>query len=126
MLNHGQAEHIKYQDDIAFLLDNGNPYRQQVDYAHYAMTKRQGTVHLHVGSLTFGDDKKISALQAADVIAWGLHRFVNDKSSLNKGFEPIAEIFKSYHIHHQWEEKWLRDLSEPLLEIVHEDDVSKF
>jgi hypothetical protein len=128
-INHDQAEHMNYQDNISFLLDDGNTRKKEIIGTYEAIKNWQKTKLLHVGGVMFDDDTYISALQAADVIAWGVRRLANDNSSLNKGFEPIAKIFSTNHIQSQWKDEWLRSLSESIrshIRVSPEGDVYEF
>jgi hypothetical protein len=117
-INDEQAWHNNYKDRIAFLLDDGNTHKNHIIAARDAILhSRKTDPHYlpHTGSITFDDDKYISALQAADVIAWGVRRRSNGKK-LDKGFEPIAQILDADdHWQTSWEDKMLIDLSEFLL-----------
>lgn len=109
MLNHKLAEHNKYADPIPIIMDSGNPKRGQVTQIHGWMQKRFQKLHyMHLGSLTFDDDKVWGILQAADVIAWGTRR----KSSnvpFGTGFAPINDMLSDehYHAHQHWKQEWL-------------------
>jgi hypothetical protein len=116
-----QAKHANqetYAGDIPFLLDGGNPHAEEVREAHtYLMDFcEKDSVSLgHPGSLTFGDDNKLRALQAADVIVWTVSRSVAADTFKN-GFEPLATILESRHIQQPFEEEWMAESSNVLRE----------
>lgn len=109
------ARDSQYHKDIAFLLEQGNEHACHILNAHTEMVRiqRERVMPIHVGSLAF-EHKRISALQAADVIAWGVRRRVT-KTPIGKGFQPIAEIFSQDHIQKAWEEDWLQSLNDSIL-----------
>lgn len=86
-----------YIGDIAFLMEGGNEHCEDVRRAHRGMMqmKKEGAIGIMDGSLTF-NSKKLSPLQAADVIAWGVRRKVSGET-LGKGFQPISNIFDGKH-----------------------------
>jgi hypothetical protein len=117
-INHQQHEHMNYQDNIAFLLDDGTQHKGHILGARDAILKWQKTRPLHVAGITFDDDTRVSALQAADVIAWAVRKRA-EGVPLNKGFEPIAKILDADdHLQSLWEDKWLRELSESLIPYI--------
>jgi hypothetical protein len=114
-INHQQANYKNYDKDIAFIIDEGNKYRSHIDGAHTEIRKWQKTEPYHVGSLTFGDDEQIPALQAADIISWATRRRISGLT-LTNGFEPISNILDDKaHIQARWEEDWLQDLLKNLM-----------
>lgn len=71
MMNHKSAMVNNYEDPIPIIMDAGNPHKGHVIEAHAFMLKRWQSLigDLHLGSLTFDDDKVLNSLQAADMIA---------------------------------------------------------
>ena len=58
MMNHKLAEFNGYRDPIPIIMDSGNPKSGQVRKTHAFMQKKfQKAAYLHLGSLTFDDDK---------------------------------------------------------------------
>lgn len=110
----GQANYSYYSRNIAYLLEAVSEHAGQIRVAHQEMLnlQKQGKMS-NIGSLAFGD-KNISALQAADVIAWGERRR-RTGLSIAKGFEPIATIFNEYHLEHSWQNEWLHGLNDAIL-----------
>jgi hypothetical protein len=106
LTNHG------YEDDIPYILHHGNSKRKDIDAAHEAYANKQmADFPLHMGSLTYDSGTKLSTLQAADMIAWGVYRRLSH-IPLNKGFGPISGLFKIRHEEHEYEDKafqWLAD-----------------
>lgn len=85
----------KYEHDIPFMLDGGCPDRADIDNAHVFFCKDfprlRPDVITHAGGLTWGDDTKFPALQAADVIAWAVRRKTAGMQFSN-GTEPLEEV----------------------------------
>lgn len=112
--NHLRAVHNKYEKNIGFLLDSGNPYADHVREAHSTLLVWQKSEPLHAGSLTFASDEDVSALQAADLVAWSVRRrLVNGK--FENGFEVLLEIFDEAHSEESWEGTALQLLSDRLV-----------
>jgi hypothetical protein len=110
---HLRAVHNKYDKNIGFILDFGNPYAAHVLEAHAALKRWQDTKPLNVGSLKFEDDKVVSALQAADLVAWSVRRRLT-KSPFGNGFEPLLGIFDDAHSEVAWDGGWLQQLTDGL------------
>lgn len=89
------AEDNGYPDQIAYLVDRGSPFSEQIDLGHRLICLRERGLGLktYTGSLTFADDENISALQAADVIAWSYRRNLSE-NGLSDEFEPLRGIFE--------------------------------
>lgn len=115
VMNHQLAEHNSYKEKIAFFLDIGNPYASHVVKAHAAMYQTQQEHFLHVGPLSFDDDKDFGVLQAADVIAWGTRRRASG-IALDYPFNPIMGIFgEEHHAEASWESHLLKGLADGLM-----------
>jgi hypothetical protein len=100
--------------NIAYLIEQGNEYSGHILQCYDAMRRMQKeNMPLHIGALTFGD-KNISALQAADIIAWGVRRHASG-IPIGKGFQPISNIFKIKHRQFLWKDSHLQNLSNGLL-----------
>jgi hypothetical protein len=111
---HLKAEYKPYHNNIAYLVEAGNEYSTHITHCYNAMIEMQKQGEpLHVGTLTFAD-KNISALQAADVIAWAVRRRVSE-ISIGKGFQPISKIFDENHTEFLWKDSYLQELSDGLL-----------
>ena len=72
------AEGQGYSYDIPFMSDEGCPDRKDIETAHDFLVRLfpdyLPPFPTHAGELTWGDDKKVPALQAADVVAWAVRR----------------------------------------------------
>jgi hypothetical protein len=112
---HLNAEHKGIPYNIPYIVEQGNEYQQHIFKAHAGMIRIQKeNMSLHVGSLTFAD-KNISALQAADLIAWGNRRLASG-IPIDRGFEPILDIFSDpHHANYLWKDSYLKELSDGLL-----------
>ena len=110
-INFKQANFSQYTGNIAFLLDEGNKHCGHVLYTHKELKRQQETSgnSLNIGSITFEDDIRVPTLQAADVIAWAVHRKVCGLK-LGKGFQPISRILGENHQQYSWEEDWLQEM----------------
>jgi hypothetical protein len=105
VMNSVQAQLEGYTQDIAYLLDIGNPFSPQVLNARSVMLTRKDELTLNVGTVGFDSDDNLSALQAADVIAWSVRRKL--ASELKSGFEPLAGIFDNRHLEVPYKPEWM-------------------
>lgn len=84
-----------YTNRIAYLVDKGsNHHHEQIDAAHSVVLeweKFKG-IESRVGPLAADLDDNLTALQAADVVAWSYHR--KKESTLEDEFLPLLDIFK--------------------------------
>ena len=112
MLNGSQARREGYQDDIAYLLDTGNPFKHQILNAHAVMLSRRADFPLNVGTLGFDSDDELSALQAADVVSWSVRRKL--ASELRSGFEPLTGIFDKKHLEVPYSLEWMLDVAKTI------------
>ena len=110
---HVRAVHNNYTKNIGFILDSGNAYAAHVREGHAALKRWQDTTPLNVGSPTFEDDKDVSAIQAADLVAWSVRRRLT-KSSFGNGFEPLLGVFDEAHSEVAWDGGWLQQLTDGL------------
>jgi hypothetical protein len=117
--NHVEAINNKYKHDIAYLLSEVSEHKGQILDSHAEMIRLQEeeSIPFHVGTIAFGLPRKVPALQAADVISWGvLRRFV--ARPFDQGFEFIEHIINGdHHVQHLWEEKELQTLAHRFMEI---------
>ncbi len=112
---HSYSLKEKLEDGIAYLLDDGNEFKQYILYSYDAIKRLQkGKIFFHVGSLSFDDDEKVSALQAADIISWGVRRIQNI-GELKNGFEPIHRILTKNHLYSFWNEEILRGVCDDMM-----------
>ncbi|OGP71137.1 MAG: hypothetical protein A2Z73_06225 [Deltaproteobacteria bacterium RBG_13_60_28] len=118
------ARDSQYHKDIAFILEQGNEHTSHIFYAHKEMARIQKhkEMQIYIGSLTF-EPKQISALQAADVIAWGARRrTIGDP--IGKGFQPISQIINQNHVQDFMREEWLQKLNDVILKSPKNDSES--
>jgi hypothetical protein len=113
---HINATNQKINYNIPYIVEKGNEYQQHILMAHNGMLRMQReNIHLHVGSLTF-EDKNLSTLQAADVIAWSGRRIAT-RMLIEKGMEPLLDIFMdNHHINCSWEDRYLKEFSDRLVD----------
>ncbi|MGO9176959.1 MAG: DUF3800 domain-containing protein [Desulfobaccales bacterium] len=104
-----QAKLSNYDGEIAFFLEQGARHSGHILNAHNAMLQIQKDKELpiNVGPIAFGP-KKISVLQAADIIAWAVRRRVSELP-IGKGFQPISNLFEIRHIERSYDDKSLQD-----------------
>lgn len=80
-------------ETISYLVDDGSSCKDQLKDAHtwiMESEKAKGQSR-HTGSMAFDTDDRVSALQAADVIAWSARRREID-GQLKDEFEPLAAV----------------------------------
>lgn len=89
------AHEANYPERINYVVDSGNPFAEQLRLAHLmAMAQEnQNRGGFKTGALLFDSDDNVTALQAADVIAWTARR-KHSGSGLTGEFLPLEEILK--------------------------------
>jgi len=81
-----------YPERLAYLMDTGNPYADQIQKGHALQSAIEKLVNApFTGRLTFENDANNTALQAADVIAWSARR--RSAEGLLNEFAPLEGIF---------------------------------
>ena len=115
--NHRRAVFNKYTKNIGFILDSGNPYAGHVVGAHATLLECQKSEPLNVGSLTFDQDDNVTALQAADVVAWSVRRRLVGMP-FNNGYEPLVGIFDEAHSEQSWDGDTLQPLAHELARVI--------
>jgi hypothetical protein len=89
---HKLARSQNYTRNIAFVMDTGNPYAAHVLAGHAAIQEKQtDEFFVNLGSLTFADDNKVTALQAADLVCWATRRRATGLPFL-EGFDVLEGI----------------------------------
>lgn len=96
LLNFTNAKQNKYEKKIAYLVDEGNPYRDHILNAHAALKEIQKSRFLNLGSIAFDGDQDYCSLQAADVIAWSVRRSATRE--LRRSFLRLSRILESNHV----------------------------
>ncbi len=84
-----------YKNRIAYLVDKGSDHHhEQMNAAHTVVLQweKHKALESRVGSLTADLDDNVTALQAADIVAWSYHR--KKESTLEGEFIPLLDIFK--------------------------------
>jgi hypothetical protein len=83
-------------DRIAYLVDEGSAFAEQIRLGHAlvkAWEHSHGSLVIRTGALAFDSDDNVSALQAADLIAWSARRkFSGD--GLTAEFSPLNEALR--------------------------------
>lgn len=117
-LNQAVAERIPYEGKIAYLLDEGFGYIDQLKEAHAVIVnieKQSGRPH--TGRLEFRSDDAVPMLQAADAIAWAARRRQLD-GALREGFEPLNEALvedrRPSHAHVRIPPHGIKMLADPI------------
>jgi hypothetical protein len=105
----GLDKHGPHRWPLSFVLDDGNPYKQDIIEGKpvtLAMFPR-------VASIDFRSDKSVSLLQAADVLSWAVRRDLS-----GKGFpawaEPLKGLFDGQHLNFNYEAGWMKDVAQKL------------
>jgi hypothetical protein len=109
--NHAILEDVKYRDDIPYILHHGNPRKGDILGAYEACINWQKKRPFHMRTIQFDDGNLLCALQAADMVAWGVRRKLSNLPFEN-GYEPIIDLFKGKHEQPEWTGKMLREISE--------------
>jgi Protein of unknown function (DUF3800) len=98
LFNCGVAQFHKSEKSIAYLGDKGTGnHHEQLDAAHSIISeweRRKG--YSNVGAIAFDFDHRVSALQAADAIAWTLHR-QRESEEFGKDFLPLLGLFEKQY-----------------------------
>ncbi|MGA8573528.1 MAG: DUF3800 domain-containing protein [Desulfobaccales bacterium] len=112
---HKMAEHSKYYDNIAFILDLGTRNTDHVIRAHRGLVniqKKTPSLIGNIGTIAFEDDERVVALQAADIIAWGVRRRLAGLP-FRMGYEPIPLLLtEDDHLQYPWESKDFQEIKE--------------
>jgi hypothetical protein len=90
MINDVLAPKTKGDFSISYMMDDETPKKRDVEEAYPLMMSVKT-----MGKLDFGKDNSISALQAADLIAWSIRRRISGTFSL--GYEPLTDLFGEDH-----------------------------
>ena len=121
-INHKEAINNNRWHNIAYLMAAVSEHSGQIKEVHEAIKKGQenNILELNVGSLAFDSPKKVTALQAADVIAWGVRKQLLQEP-FNRGFECIEHIINgNHHSQYSWEESMLQELGSTLAKLKSE------
>jgi hypothetical protein len=125
MMNSKLANQNDYPDKIAYLVDQGSPFAEQLRMGHLMVAAFENSQNATVrtGGLMFADDAEVSALQAADLIAWTARRqFSGD--GIHGEFTPLLDIFKKRfddggrpvrpHVHYQVQDDFAKSVMDDL------------
>ena len=98
MANCELATITKYGDRIAYLVDKGSSHHhEQLNGAHSLIIeweKHMGRIS-KTGAIAFDYDDRVSALQAADVVAWTFHR-KQELLEFGDEFSPLLKLFEDH------------------------------
>jgi hypothetical protein len=91
----------KHRWPLAFILDDGNAYKQHI---------LDGLPHFlkafpRIFDVSFASDHNMVALQAADVLAWTVRRRLSG-GHFGSGFEPLLDLLSVYHMNFNYEDEW--------------------
>jgi hypothetical protein len=90
------ANHSNHPDRIAYLVDETRSFAEQIRMGH-VLCKAWEASHdpkiVRTGALAFDSDDNVSALQAADLIAWSARRSLSGDGLLNE-FSPLKEVLR--------------------------------
>ncbi|MGA2191924.1 MAG: DUF3800 domain-containing protein [Nitrospirota bacterium] len=120
-LNHSQAEYRAQFGDIAgniaYFYDHGCRHKEDLRQAYDVMMEWQKLKPLHVGSFT-EDSRILSTFQAADLVAWAVHRKINNHP-FHKGLEPIEELLnEEHHIQHGYDGDFLQRFADAMNQLT--------
>jgi hypothetical protein len=122
MMNAKIANDNNYPDKVAYVVDQGSPFAEQLRVGHLMVAAYENShgPKVRTGGLMFADDVDISALQGADLIAWTVGRKVSG-DGIRDEFVPLLNIFEKRfdvdghlirpHIHYEVED----DLTERIM-----------
>lgn len=116
--NHIEARNNNRKHDIAYLMSEVSEHKGQILKSHALMkrTQEDGSMPLHMGRITFEYPKYVPALQAADVIAWGVNRRLRNLP-FDQGYDFIEQIITGQkHVQHSYNSKDLHGIYEGLIE----------
>lgn len=115
LFNARVAEHHDYPDQIAYLVDEGSAFAEEIRVGHLFVKswEASNTASVRTGALAFDSDERVSVLQGADVVAWSARRHFSG-DGLDNEFTPLRDIFQGRftgsgirihpHFHH-----WVQD-----------------
>jgi hypothetical protein len=111
----GQANEAHYRGAISFILEQGAKHSGHILKAHETMMQIQKdkVLSINVGSIAF-EPKKLSILQAADIIAWGVRRSVSG-IPIGKGFQPISNLYNIKHLQWSYSDDELQEFSNVIM-----------
>ena len=95
-INRASAARQNYNGEIDYVLDDGNRFKRHIVQMHDVIGRLPEPAEHKVGSLVFGTDAEIHALQAADVIAWATRR-VKAGKQFQSVHKPLNGLFDRYH-----------------------------
>ncbi len=95
-INRGTAAHQGYDGEIDYVVDDGNRFKRQIVQMHGVIKQLPELAESKVGSLLFGTDSDVPALQAADVIAWATRR-VKAGKQLQGVHTPLKMLFDEHY-----------------------------
>jgi hypothetical protein len=113
VVNVQTAESKDYHEPIAYVLDSGTRYRGRVLETHASMQGDHEHAGWQVGPIRFESDTFLTALQAADVVAWTKRR-LDSGLGLPEDFEPLRDLFTENYVTAVVTESLLRDMKERL------------
>lgn len=98
MLNQGLARLISDKEtETSYLVDSGSACAQQLLAAHARLLKHEKAEgkFRHTGAMGFDTDDRVSALQAADVIAWSARKR-QITGPLAEEFAPLNDVLDEH------------------------------
>lgn len=107
---HMAAEQKRYSGRVGIVMDAGNQHADQVRGAHKHLVTDPEWADFKIGSLSFDDDRVVTPLQAADVIAWAA-RVQVQSGAFTKGYEPLAELLDESHLQHEFPENAMEEIA---------------
>jgi hypothetical protein len=103
------------RENVAYLLDSGFPFSDQLIQAHFAIVDRyrKKGESCFVGAMAFEKDDRVPALQAADAIAWSARKRAID-GNLPAQFAPLEQLFVDFHAEIKLDSSAIRMMATPI------------
>jgi hypothetical protein len=96
-MNRDRAKETNFRERIAYVLDRGTAYANHVRAYHDLFKESGERDHYYLGPIAFESDDRVTALQAADVVAWTKRRLLSGRLP-HPDFQPLADLFASDHV----------------------------
>ena len=95
---------------LSFVLDDGNPYRQDISDGKPVFLRN----FPRLAGIDFSSDTGVRTLQAADVLSWAVRRELSG-GAFPKGLEPLKTLFDEQHKNVNYEDEWMKGVAQNVL-----------
>jgi hypothetical protein len=96
-MNRDRAKETDFNERIAYVLDRGTAYANHVRAYHDLFRESGERDHYYLGPIAFESDERVTALQAADVVAWTKRRLLSGNFP-HPDFQPLGDLFATDHV----------------------------